>query len=206
MQSISEFFRFISNSEDIISYGGLALVTLIVYMENGLFFAFFLPGDYLLFLAGLFTSTGQLQFPIAVVAGCIVAAAVAGSFTGYFFGRFLGTKLENRPDSFFFKRANLERSRTFFEKYGGRALVLARFMPIVRTFSPIVAGTIKMPVQEFALFNVLGGMAWGISLPVLGYLLGRTFPEIIHYVQYIILFFLAITTFAVVRGYLAMRK
>lgn len=203
---IADFFKFLLDSEDIIRYGGLALITLIVFAENGFFFAFFLPGDYLLFLAGLFCSTGQLNFPIATVASLIVLAAIAGSYTGYLSGRLIGQGFENRPDSLFFKKSNLERSKAFFNKYGGRALVLARFMPIVRTFSPIIAGTIRMPLRTFSLYNVIGGLAWGISLPLAGYFLGRRFPQIIDYVEYIILFFISITSIALIRTLIGMRR
>src|SRR3990170_4106362 len=108
---IVDFFQFLLNSESIIKYGGLALIVLIVYMENGLFFAFFLPGDYLLFLAGLFGSSGQLNFPIFTIASSIVAAAILGSYTGYFSGMLLGKNLERKKDSLFFKKDYLERSR-----------------------------------------------------------------------------------------------
>lgn len=204
--SLRDFFQFLLDSEEIIRYGGLALVVLIVFAENGLFFAFFLPGDYLLFLAGLFTSTQQLNWPITIVIGCIVFAAVLGSLVGYFFGMALGQNLEHRPDSFFFKRRHLEQSRKFFTKYGGRALVLARFMPIVRTFSPIIAGTIRMPFRSFMFYNILGGALWGVSLPLMGYYLGQTFPGIINYVEWIIVFFLTITTAALIRTVVQMRK
>jgi membrane-associated protein len=203
---IVDFFKFLLDSEDIINYGGLALIVLIVYMENGLFFAFFLPGDYLLFLAGLFGSTGQLNFPIFTIASSIVAAAILGSYTGYFSGMLLGKNLEHRKDSLFFKKANMERSRVFFNKYGGKALILARFMPIVRTFSPIIAGTILMKFRTFTLYNVLGALAWGISLPVSGYYLGQRFPGIINYVEYIILFFIGITSIALIRTLIGLRK
>lgn len=206
MDSISEFFRFMLNSEDIIRYGGLVLVAIIIFAENGLFFAFFLPGDYLLFLSGLFCSTRQLDFPIYIVVVCIIVAAVLGSYVGYYFGRALGRGLENRPDSFFFKRRNLDQSRSFFARYGSRALILARFMPVLRTFSPIIAGTIRMPVPTFSLYNVVGGVIWGTSLPLAGYFLGHSFPQIIDYVHYIIIFFLVITTYALVRTWLSVRR
>jgi membrane-associated protein len=169
---IAEFFKFLLDSEDIINYGGLALIVLIVYMENGFFFAFFLPGGY----------------------------------TGYFFGRLLGKNLERRKDSLFFKKEYLVRSRVFFAKYGGKALILARFMPIVRTFSPIVAGTILMNIRTFSLYNVLGALAWGVSLPVAGYYLGQQFPQIINYVEYIIVFFIGITSIALIRTLIGMKK
>ena len=203
---IAEFFKILLDSKDIINYGGLALVVLIVYMENGMFFAFFLPGDYLLFLAGLFASSGQLDFSITLISSSIVAAAILGSYTGYFFGRLLGKNLEHRKDSLFFKKEYLERSRVFFGKYGGKALILARFMPIVRTFSPIVAGTIHMNIRTFSLYNILGALAWGVSLPVAGYYLGQRFPQIINYVEYIIIFFIGITSIALIRTFIGMKK
>lgn len=204
--SFKEFFQFLLNSEEIIRYGGLALVTLIVFAENGLFFAFFLPGDYLLFLAGLFTSSRQLDWPITVVMACIVFAAILGSLVGYYFGMALGHNLEDRKESFFFKKKNLEQSRAFFAKYGGRALVLARFMPVVRTFSPIIAGTIRMPFRSFMLYNILGGIFWGVSLPLAGFYLGQSFPGIIDYVEWIIVFFLAVTSFALIRTIVKVRR
>ncbi len=206
LSGIKEFFQLLLDSEEIIRYGGLALVALIVFAENALFFAFFLPGDYLLFLAGLFTSTRQLNWPISIVILVIIVAAVVGSFVGYYFGRALGQGLEHRPDSFFFKRRHLEQSKAFFAKYGGRALVFARFMPVVRTFSPIIAGTIRMPLRSFSFYNILGGAIWGISLPLAGYYLGQSFPGIINYVEWIIVFFLVVTSVALVRTFLKMRS
>jgi membrane-associated protein len=205
MDSLWEFFQVLFDSKEIINYGGLALVTLIVFAENGLFFAFFLPGDYLLFLTGLFCTTKAISVPIVLVILCIVLAAIIGSFVGYYFGKALGKTLETRPDSFFFKRRNLDKSRAFFAKYGGQALIFARFMPVVRTFSPIVAGTIQMPLGSFAAYNVIGGTIWGVTLPLAGYFLGQSFPQIINYVHYIILFFLAVTTIALVRTWISMR-
>ncbi len=206
MDSILDFFRLLLDSKEIIQYGGLVLVTIIVFAENAFFFAFFLPGDYLLFLAGLFCSSRQLDFPILMVIVCIVGAAVIGSYVGYYFGRALGKGLETRPDSFFFKKRHLDQSRAFFAKHGGKALILARFMPVVRTFSPIVVGTIQMPVPMFSFYNIVGGIIWGTSLPLAGYTLGHSFPQIINYVHYIIIFFLAITTFALIRTWLSVRK
>ncbi|MDJ1466425.1 DedA family protein [Xanthocytophaga flava] len=206
MNSIWDFFQVLLDSKEIINYGGLVLVTLIIFAENGLFFAFFLPGDYLLFLTGLFCSTKAIDFPIYIVVICIVIAAIIGSYVGFFFGRALGKGLETRPDSLFFKRKNLDKSRQFFARHGGRALIIARFMPVLRTFSPIIAGTIQMPIQSFSLYNIIGGTVWGTTLPLAGYFLGQSFPQIINYVHYIIIFFLAITTFAVIRTWFSVRK
>ncbi|MDJ1479081.1 VTT domain-containing protein [Cytophagaceae bacterium DM2B3-1] len=206
MNSIWDFFQVLLDSKEIINYGGLVLVTLIIFAENGLFFAFFLPGDYLLFLTGLFCSTKAIDFPIYIVVICIVIAAIIGSYVGFFFGRALGKGLETRPDSLFFKRKNLDKSRQFFARHGGRALIIARFMPVLRTFSPIIAGTIQMPIQSFSIYNIIGGTVWGTTLPLAGYFLGQSFPQIINYVHYIIIFFLAITTFAVIRTWFSVRK
>jgi len=196
----------LADAQQIIHKGGFYLILFVVFAETGLFFGFFLPGDYLLFLAGLFCSTKQLDFPIFIVALSIALSAIAGSFMGYYFGKFLGNNLENRKNSWFFKKENLEKSKEFFTKFGGRALILARFMPIIRTFSPIIAGTIKMNLSSFTLYNIIGGMAWGITLPVAGYFLGQAFPQIINYVHWIIIFFLAITTFAVIKTYFSVKK
>lgn len=201
MDSIAEFFQFLLNSEEIIVTGGLIVITLIVFAENGLFFAFFLPGDYLVFLAGVFCATKILDVPVTVLLACLFGAAVMGSLTGYFFGRYFGEWLQNRPDSFFFKKKYLLRTRGYFDKYGSRTLVISRFLPIVRTFAPILAGLTKMPWGNYFLFNVIGAFFWIGSLTGGGYLFGEKFPGIIDYVEYIIAFFLLITTATVIRGY-----
>lgn len=206
MNSIIEFFNYILNSEEIIRTGGLIVITLIVFAENGLFFAFFLPGDYLVFLAGVFCGTRTLDVPISVLLLCLFAAAVMGSLVGYLFGRFFGEQLENRKDSLFFKKKNIETTRKYFDKYGSRTLIISRFLPIVRTFAPILAGLVRMPWPGFLTHNVVGGAIWIVGLTGGGYLFGERFPWIVDYVQYVILFFLAITTFTVVKGYFSARK
>ncbi|KQS32790.1 DedA family protein [Dyadobacter sp. Leaf189] len=206
MNSITEFFQYILNSEEIIRTGGLLVITFIVFAENGLFFAFFLPGDYLVFLAGVFCGTGILDVPIGILLLCMFTAAVLGSLLGYIFGKYFGDMFENRPDSFFFKKKHIETTRNYFERYGSRTLIISRFLPVVRTFAPILAGLVKMPFVSFLINNVAGGAIWIGSLTGGGYLFGERFPWIVDYVQYIILFFLAITTFTVIKGYLNARK
>jgi membrane-associated protein len=206
MDSITEFFQYILNSEEIIRTGGLLVITFIIFAENGLFFAFFLPGDYLVFLAGVFCGTGILDVPILILLICMFTAAVLGSLVGYIFGKYFGGMFENKPDSFFFKKKHIETTRKYFEKYGSRTLIVSRFLPVVRTFAPILAGLVKMPFPTFLLHNVSGGAIWIGSLTGGGYLFGERFPGIVDYVQYIILFFLAITTFTVIKGYLSARK
>ncbi len=206
MNSIVDFFQYLLNSEELIRTGGLLVITFIVFAENGLFFAFFLPGDYLVFLAGVFCGTGILDVPILVLILCMFAAAVLGSLVGYIFGKYFGDIFENRPDSLFFKKKHLQTTRKYFDKYGSRTLIVSRFLPIVRTFAPILAGLVKMPFPSFLLNNVAGGAIWIGALTGGGYLFGEKFPWIVDYVHYIILFFLAVTTFTVIKGYFNARK
>lgn len=206
MEPIVDFFQYLLNSEEIIRTGGLVLITLIIFVENGIFFGFFLPGDYLLFLTGVFAGTKVLNVALPVLLVCIFTAAVLGSLTGYVFGRFFGERLENRPDSLFFKKRYIETTRKYFAKYGSRTLVIARFLPVVRTFAPILSGLIRMNFRFFMLYNVIGGAIWTISLVGGGYYFGERFPGIINYVHWIIIFFLAVTTFTVIRGYFNARK
>lgn len=206
MNEITEFISYVTNSEEIIMTGGLVLVTLIVFAENGLFFAFFLPGDYLLFLTGVFGGTGVLKYPLWVLLVCLFSAAVLGSLMGYLFGRFFGDRLENKPDSFFFKKKNIDSTRNYFSKYGSRTLIISRFLPVIRTFSPILAGLIKMEFRQFITYNILGGALWVLLLVAGGYYFGERFPWITDYVHYVIFFFLAVTTFTLIRGYLNAKK
>lgn len=206
MDSIIGFFQYILNSEDLIRTGGLLVITFIVFAENGLFFAFFLPGDYLVFLAGVFCGTGILDVPILILLISLFTAAVLGSLVGYIFGKYFGDMFENRKDSFFFKKKHIETTRTYFEKYGSRTLIISRFLPIVRTFAPILAGLVRMSFSSFLINNVVGGAIWIGTLTGGGFLFGERFPGIVDYVQYIIMFFLAITTFTVIKGYLSARK
>jgi len=206
MNAIVEFFQYILNSEEIIRTGGLVVITLIVFAENGLFFAFFLPGDYLVFLAGVFCGTRTLDVPISLLLTCMISAAILGSLVGYLFGRFFGDRLETQRESFFFKKKNIETTRKYFDKYGSRTLIISRFLPIIRTFAPILAGLVRMRWPGFMTYNVVGGTVWILGLTGGGYLFGERFPWIVDYVQYVILFFLAITTFTVVKGYLNARK
>lgn len=206
MNQIIDFFQYLLNSEEVIRTGGLVLITLIIYVENGIFFGFFLPGDYLLFLSGVFAGTKLLNVPLLLLLACIFGAAVLGSLTGYLTGYYFGAKIKNRPDSLFFKQKYIDNTRAAFVRYGNGALIISRFLPVVRTFAPLLAGLIHMPFQFFMLYNVVGGAIWVITLVGGGFYFGERFPGIVDYVQYIIIFFLAITTFTVIKGYLNARK
>jgi membrane-associated protein len=159
-----------------LSNGGLVLLAAIVFAESGLFVGFFLPGDSLLFIAGFLASNAgdhRLDFPLPVVALVAVLAAIAGDQVGYIFGNKVGPALFSRPKSRFFDPAHVQKANAFFAKYGARTIVLARFVPVVRTFAPIVAGAGSMHYQTFVKFNVIGGVVWGAGITTLGYYLGE---------------------------------
>ena len=161
--------------EKILDKGGLALLSLIIFAESGLLVGFFLPGDSLLFVAGFLSSdAGDHKLPaLPFVMLCVVAAAIIGDQVGYLFGRKVGPALFTRPDSRLFKQQNVVKAQAFFDKYGTKTIVLARFVPIVRTFAPIVAGVGQMKYRTFVKFNVLGGVLWGAGITTLGYFLGQ---------------------------------
>jgi membrane-associated protein len=206
MNQLIDFFQYLLNSEEIIRTGGLVLITLIIFVENGIFFGFFLPGDYLLFLAGVFAGTKVLNVPLWLLMTCIFSAAVLGSLVGYLTGHYFGGRIQNRKDSLFFKKKYIENTRVAFEKYGTSALIVARFLPIVRTFAPILAGLIHMNFRFFMLYNIVGAAIWVLVLVGGGFYFGENFPWIINYVHWIVIFFLGVTTFTVVKGYLNARK
>lgn len=157
------------------AFGTLGLFA-IVFAESGLLFGFFLPGDSLLFTAGLLASRGVLNFPLIVV-GCALAA-ILGDQVGYVIGRKAGPALFKRPDSRFFHKRNVERARAYFDKNGPRTIILARFIPVIRTFAPVVAGVGEMNYRKFVTYNVVGGILWGSGVTTAGYLLGESIPDI----------------------------
>jgi membrane-associated protein len=160
--------------EWLISTFGLIGILAVVFAESGLLIGFFLPGDSLLFTAGLLIAGGTyLHLPLWLMCALVSLAAVAGDQTGYAFGRRFGPALFRRPDSRLFKQENLARAGTFFRRYGARSIVLARFVPIVRTFTPVVAGASHMRYRTFLTFNIIGGTLWGCGVTTLGYFLGR---------------------------------
>lgn len=157
--------------ENLIRTFGTLGILAIVFIETGLLVGFFLPGDSLLFTAGLLSAAGVLP-PIWVLLITIPIAAIAGDQVGYAIGRKFGTPLFERPDSRFFKREYVDRSAEFFERHGPKAVVLARFVPIARTFVPVMAGTSRMRYRVFVTYNVIGGLLWGVGVPTIGYFLG----------------------------------
>lgn len=194
MESLWEHLQNLTDAQAILSKGGFYLLLVVVYAETGLFFGFFLPGDYLLFMAGLLCATGFLDVHIAVLVLSLIAAGILGNFTGYWFGYRTGPVMLRRPDSLFFKKRYVTMADEFYQKYGGMALVLGRFFPIIRTFAPIFAGVVKVDFKRFTLYNVIGSVAWVVALTLTGYFLGRQYPQLRHYLQYIVFALIAVTT------------
>ncbi|RPJ71128.1 MAG: DedA family protein [Acidobacteria bacterium] len=189
VELIQQFFSTVYNVPELIRLVGLVGLVCIVFAETGLMVGFFLPGDSLLVTAGLFAARGDLD--IAWLIPCLLAAAVAGNATGYYIGRRAGRALYSRPNSFFFRRQHLIRTHEFYERHGGKTIVLAQFMPIVRTFAPVVAGAADMTYRRFATFNVVGAILWITSMTLTGYYLGLAIPGIeerIHIIVAVVIF------------------
>ncbi len=183
--------------ETLITTVGLLGVFGIVFAETGLLVGFFLPGDSLLFTAGLLASRGFSNIVLLMV-GCALAAII-GDQVGYLIGRRAGPALFRRPDSRFFHQKNVERARKYFEEHGSKTIILARFVPVVRTFAPMVAGVAGMDYRRFVTFNVVGGVLWGAGVTLLGYLLGNSIHDIDRWLIPIILLILAISFLPVLR-------
>ncbi|WP_316770815.1 DedA family protein [Pedobacter frigiditerrae] len=199
MQEFWNSLQHFIDPEKLLKEGGFYVVVFVIFAETGLFFGFFLPGDYLLFLAGMFVATGRLDVNIYVLVLALIVAAVSGNFTGYWFGRKTGPVLYKRKDTFFFKKKYLKAAEQYYRKQGAFALIMGRFVPIVRTFAPIFAGVVRLEIKKFALYNIAGAILWIASLTLLGYFLGRSFAEQIEeYLVYIIIGFIAITTIPLV--------
>lgn len=178
MHSILELFKDLTNADWINNHGGLYIVMFIIFAETGLFVGFFLPGDSLLFITGMIIA--NLKIPVtSSVANfaywfCLISVAgIIGNMVGYWFGRKSGPLLFERRETWLFKRRHLVQAKEFYDKRGGAAIILARFLPIVRTFAPIVAGIVAMDRKKFFSYNIIGCVAWVFSMMILGYLLGE---------------------------------
>ena len=193
MNELSNFFHEIVNDpgsifnpEAVIQYGGLTILCLIIFAETGLFFCFFFPGDSLVFTAGVLTATGVLPHYWITVAALMILSAVIGNLVGYWFGKRTGVLLMKRPDTFFFRKDYVVSAENFYGRYGGMALVLGRFLPVIRTFAPIVAGVIRLPFRRFFFYSSFGAALWVLPISGAGYFLG-TIPFVQDNLGYIIL-------------------
>jgi len=200
---IQDLFRTLYNVPELIRMGGMAGLIFIVFAETGLMIGFFLPGDSLLVTAGLFAAKGDLQ--IAWLNVALVAAAILGDATGYWIGYRAGKALYSRPNSFLFRREHLVRTHAFYERHGGKTIVIARFMPIIRTFAPVVAGAASMTYRRFAIYNIVGGAAWVLSMTLTGYYLGLAVPDIDKHIHIVVAVVIALSLLPAVISFIRAR-
>ena len=194
MEGIIEFLKQLVNPESIIRYGGIYLLLFVVFAETGLFVGFFLPGDSLLFTAGLLCSTGFLHVHPALLVTLIIVAAVTGNMVGYIFGKKVGPMLFKRKSGLLFRQEHLIMANEFYKKHGKKTIILSRFFPIVRTFAPIVAGIVKLEYHKFVIYSIVGALFWVNILVLAGYFLGEYIPQTKDYLGYIVIFLIVITT------------
>jgi membrane-associated protein len=183
IELLQRFLHLIREPGELIVWGGYPGLALIIFLETGAL-VFFLPGDSLLVTAGLYAAKGDLD--VWALNLLLIPMAILGDATSYVIGKRSGPHIFNRPQSRFFKPQHMERARQFYEKHGGKAIILARFMPLVRTFVPVVAGVARMPYRRFATFNVVGAAAWIVSMTLTGYLLGNVVPNIDRHIEKVI--------------------
>ena len=187
MQSLLDLFHQLTNVRELVRVGGYVGLTGIIFAETGLLVGFFLPGDSLLVTAGLLASQPEFGLNVWALGALLSVAAIVGNTVGYVIGKASGPRLFTRDDSLLFKKKHLYRAEEFYRKHGGKTLVLARIMPIVRTFVPVVAGLANMPFAAYTAYNVLGGVLWIWSMLLVGYFLGRAIPGIDKYIELMIL-------------------
>ncbi|HLO60401.1 MAG TPA: DedA family protein [Bacteroidales bacterium] len=197
----------IFNAHHLIEYGGLLLILAVVYIETGFFLGFVLPGgDYLLFAAGMFCGTRYLEMPLVLLLLLMVIASFLGDLTGYFKGKWLGSKLFVDNKSRFFKKEYLERGSRFYTRYGVLAFIMGRFMPVVRTLVPMIAGASEYTFRRFLLFNFLGAVTWVCTLVPLGFFIGKAYPDVMQYSVYILLIFIIVASFPVLKMFFSKGK
>ncbi len=187
------FLHFITDPKSLIQAAGLIGVIVIIFLETGAFFGFFFPGDSLLFTAGFLASQGYLSLPILLFGTFI--AGILGDSLGYSFGRKLGPKLFTKEESIFFNKKHIAKAQEFYEKHGKKTIIIARFMPIVRTFAPIVAGIGTMEYKTFIAFNIIGAFLWTWSMILLGFGLGSLIPDPDKYVLPVIIVIILVSAF-----------
>jgi membrane-associated protein len=188
MQDILEFLHRLRDVRGLVTWGGYVGLTTIIFAETGLLVGFFLPGDSLLVTAGLLASQPD-KYPlnVYVLGGLLSVASIVGNGLGYYIGMLAGPRLFTREDSLLFNKKHLHRAHEFYERHGGKTIILARFMPIVRTFVPVVAGMAQMQYRRYTLYNIIGGVAWIWSMLFTGYFLGRYIPGIGDRIELVIL-------------------
>ena len=195
--SIVDFF----NPQNIIQYGGLALLLFIIFAETGLFFGFFLPGDSLLFVAGLLSTSKYIDQPVWLLIIFLVIAAFSGTCVGYYFGAWAKKYFKPKEENLFYKPRYIDMARDFYRRYGMMAFIVGRFLPIVRTFVPILAGIVRIDFKKFLFYNFLGATLWIVSLVMAGHWLGNMFPTLIDSVEIIIVALIVVTAIPVILSF-----
>jgi membrane-associated protein len=206
---MEEYFELIPKlfvPENLIKIGGLGLLLFIVFAETGLFIGFFLPGDSLLFTAGILCSTHVLDVNIVTLMLGLNLAATFGNLTGYYFGKRVGTKLFTRDDSLVFKKHYVAITNSFYNRHGGKALILGRFLPIIRTFAPILSGVIKMELKIFVVYTVVGSILWTSTMTLSAYYLAKAIPNLKDHLGLVVLFLIIITAIPVISTYRKEKK
>lgn len=192
----------------IVETGGLLLIALIIFAESGMFVGFFFPGDTLLISAGILAAAGKLDLPLTIAV--ITAAAILGDNVGYFIGKHYGRRLFRKPDSIIFRHDYIMKAEAFYERHGSKTMLLAHFVPIVRTFAPPVAGVAKMPYKKYVLFDAIGDTAWAVLITLLGYWFGSRIPHLEDYIltvlAAVILITLGPTIYHVIKALLEKRR
>jgi membrane-associated protein len=201
---IQNFFHTVYNVPELIRFVGQYGLPLIIFAETGLLAGFFLPGDSLLITAGLFAARGDLSLTLLLVT--LIPAAILGNATGYQIGKHAGHALYSRPDSLLFRREHLQMTHDYYERHGGKTIIIAQFAPILRTFAPVVAGVGGMSYRRFASYNVIGAIAWILSMTLGGYLLGNVIPGIDKRIDVVVMIVIAISLLPVLIGWLRARS
>ena len=204
MELIQDFFSNVYNVPELIRLVGFYGLILIIFAETGLLVGFFLPGDSLLITAGLFAARGD--FDIVALQLTLIPSAITGNATGYWIGKRTGTALYSRPDSLLFRREHLRMTHEYYERHGGKTIVLAQFIPILRTFAPVVAGVAEMGYKNFALYNVVGAILWISSMTLAGYTLGNLVPNIEDRIHIVVAVVIAISLMPPAIAYLRGRR
>ena len=202
-----EFLKTLTDPQSIIHYGGLWLLLFVIFAETGLLVGFFLPGDNLILLAGILCKSQPelLHVNFFTLIILMIIAAVVGNMFGYWFGKKAGERIYERKETWFFKQKHLEATNKYYNKYGGNmTLILARFLPVIRTFAPIIAGVVKVDFAKFMMFNIIGAILWICGLASIGYYLVTIFPGITNYMGYIFIALIILTAIPVLR--IAFRK
>ena len=204
MDVIHEFFSNVYNVPELIRIVGFYGIVAVIFAETGLLIGFFLPGDSLLITAGLFAARGDFKFASLILA--LIPAAIIGNATGYFIGHRTGKALYQRPNSLLFRREHLQMTHEYYERHGGKTIIIAQFAPILRTFAPVVAGVAGMGYRRFASYNVVGAILWITSMTLGGYLLGNIIPGIDKRIDVVVMVVIAISLLPAVIAWLRSRK